>query len=248
MVPPTRRRFLHGAAGIAAALAGCSGLTGGSASSTATAGERDDTPPDSGRATDPDSVVLRTNSERPPIWLTDPNGDGERPDPDDRRLHIASTLVDSPGRADRVAVADIDGKERVTAFLDATDFASETLYLETNRVEECFELTLCSVSWSPDDIETDYARTIRPYNEACAVENRVFEARLIRIPAALDEGEVHSHGSSIGSGTCNRGPGMAAERSGDESDAGTAESGDGEATTVAESGSGATESTSGGDA
>ncbi|MFC6974026.1 hypothetical protein ACFQL1_04035 [Halomicroarcula sp. GCM10025709] len=65
MVPPTRRRFLHGAAGLAAALTGCSGLTGGSASSTATAGERDDVPPDGGREMTPESVVLRTDSERP---------------------------------------------------------------------------------------------------------------------------------------------------------------------------------------
>ncbi|WP_284009944.1 hypothetical protein [Haloarcula pelagica] len=141
-----------------------------------------------------------------------------------------------------MTVADVEGRARVRSFVDATDFASETLYLETNRVEECFELTLCYVAWSPDSVETDYARTIRPYNEACAVENRVFEARLIRIPAALDEGEVNSHGSSIGSGTCNRGPGMTAETGGGESESTAAEaSGSG---TTAQAG---TDTTSGGD-
>ena len=246
MVPPTRRRFLHGAAGLAAALAGCSGLTGGSASSTATAGERDDVPPDGGRETNPDSVVLRTDTERPPIWLADPDGDDGRPNPDDRRRHIRSTLIDSSERADRVAVVDTDGSDRVRSFLDATDFASETLYLETNRIEECFELTLCHISWSPDSVGTDYARTIRAYNEACTAENRVFEARLIRIPAALDEGEVNSHGSSIGSGTCTRGPEMT--EGGGGSEAASEES-----TTVADSDSGTTAqagdgTTSGGDA
>jgi hypothetical protein len=148
-------------------------------------------------------VRLRTDTDRAPIWLASEDG-GERPDRSEERLHISSEVIDTTDRADRVRVAQGAGRDRVQSLVDATDFESETLYLETNRVDECFELTLCSISWRPDDVQTDYARTIRPYDEACTADKRVYEARLIRIPAALDSGEVHSYGSSVGSGGCDR--------------------------------------------
>jgi hypothetical protein len=201
MVPPTRRALLSGAAGFAGLLAGCGGPADPT-TPTAT-GRPPATGPGSGSTTDPETLQVRAGGDRPPVWLVDPDeADGGRPTPraDDRYVEI--TVVDGPSRADRVAVATDAARERVDGFLEATDFDRETVVLQTVRLGECFRLELCAVSWTPNEVSTDYARHSRPYDEACGVDTRVFEARLLRLPAALDADEVNSHRSSIGSAAC----------------------------------------------
>ncbi|MBX0346785.1 hypothetical protein [Haloarcula pellucida] len=224
MVPPTRRRVLHGAAGLASALAGCGGLLDGTGESsrtspTATAGESDF----AGSESDPENLAIRADTDRPPVWLADPDqADGGRPTESEHSYLRTNALVDSRERADRVAVADVPGADRVGAFLDATAFDSETVYVETHQVGECFRLELCSVSWRPDEVQTDYARVTRPYDEACRADRKVFAVRLVRIPAALDADSVNGFGSSIGSGSCDRGPMADSEMAAASSDDATA--------------------------
>lgn len=208
MVPPTRRTFLQGATGLATLLTGCSALTDGSAGSTRTP-TREAEPaadgPGAGAETDPASVLVRVDGDRQPVWLADPDAaDGGRPSPHPEETHLESWVVDDAARADRVTVADGVDARRVEAFLDGTDFAAETVYVETVRVDACFRLELCHVRWTPTEVSTDYARAVRPYDEECAVDERVFETRLVRIPDAIDADDVHSYASSIGSGTCDR--------------------------------------------
>ncbi|MBX0321810.1 hypothetical protein EGH21_02070 [Halomicroarcula sp. F13] len=208
MVPPTRRRVLHGVAGLASALAGCGGLLDGSAESsraspTATARQNDF----AGSESDPESVALRADTDRPPVWLADPEQeDGGRPTESEHSYFRTNALVDGAERAERVSVADVSGADRVGAFLDATAFDSETVYVETHQVGECFRLELCGVSWRPDEVQTDYTRVTRPYDEACRADEKVFAVRLVRIPAALDADSVTGFGSSVGTGGCRRGP------------------------------------------
>lgn len=205
MVPPTRRRLLLGAAGLTAALTGCTGLSDqGEQSATRTAGEqpRD---PGGGRDTDPETVRIRSGSERVPVWMGQPGDDDGRPRRGERGRHRASGVIDTAERADRIRAADPDARATVRSFLDGTEFGSETVYMETNGVEECYELSLCHVAWSPGQIETDYARRLRPYDEACSADTEIAETWLIRIPAPLDEAQVNSFASSIGSGRCERG-------------------------------------------
>ncbi|MBV0923632.1 hypothetical protein KTS45_05400 [Halomicroarcula limicola] len=213
MVPPTRRRVLHGAAGIAAALSGCGELLSGSDSSTRsqptpTAGESGESSRGdfAGSESDPASLALRVDTDRPPVWFDDPDReDGGRPTPAEHggygyfRTH---GLVDSADRAGRVSVADVPDPDRIPAFFEATDFDSETVYVESQLVEECFRLELCSVSWSPDEVRTDYGRVVRPYDDRCEDGEKVFAVRFIRIPAALDAEEVSGYGSSVGAGSC----------------------------------------------
>lgn len=208
MAPHTRRRFLHVAAAAAAGLAGCGRLSGDGAQCTPTA-----TPaarPNrsaSGSWTVPPTVLVRAGTALPPIRLVDPDREEtESPYPDRHHLRWGHAIVDTQSRAERLTVADgvEDGDANsVSSFVDATDFDSETLYLESNRVEECFRLKLCRVSWQPTEIDTDYTRQLRPYDERCDADEHVFESRLIRLPVTLDEEDVTSYGSSIGgSGRC----------------------------------------------
>ncbi|WP_226012168.1 hypothetical protein [Halomicrobium salinisoli] len=203
MAPLTRRRALHGAAGLVAALAGCSGTgfaeSESTRSSTPTAAARDA----SGRnsETDPPLVTIRSDADRPPVWFADEDGGG-RATAGERHYHGDRTVIDGADRAERVRVAGGVDAEPVRSFLDETDFEAETVYLEVNRVEECFRLELCRIQWQSDEVQTDYGRVLRPYDERCEADAKVYEARLIRIPDAIDHEDVHGYGSSVGGGAC----------------------------------------------
>lgn len=206
MVPLTRRALLLGAAGLATGLAGCSGLLDGSAESTNTA-PRDgsDGGSASGSVTDPEPLLLRVDTDGPPIWLAKPNGEADdRPTASERDRWRESIVVDAPARADRISVVDDADREQVESFFAATDFAAETVYVEMGAVKDCFRLELCHVSWTPTEISTDYSRESRSYTERCAVDEWVVEARLIRIPDAIEADDVNGYSSSVGTGTCNR--------------------------------------------
>ncbi|WP_225333302.1 hypothetical protein [Halomicrobium urmianum] len=229
MVPFTRRRALHGAAGLVAALAGCSGTGFGESESTRThARETPADEPGHGSEADPPHVAVRSATDRPPVWFADEDGGG-RPSVAERHYHGDRTVIDGEDRAGRVRVADGVDTEPVRSFLDETDFESETVYLEVNQVEECFRLELCSIQWQPDEVRTDYGRVLRPYDERCEADAKVYEARLIRIPDALDHEDVNGYGSSVGGGACGermaraRAEGDSASSSGSSSSSGAAD-------------------------
>lgn len=218
MVPLTRRALLHGAAGLTTALAGCSGLLDGSAESTRTA-PRDgsDGGPASGSVTDPETLLLRVDTDRPPIWLAEPDSETSgRPTTSERDRWRDAIVVDESARADRLSAVDTVDREQVESFFAATDFTAEAVYVEMGEVEECFRLDLCHISWTPTKISTDYTRQSRSYTERCEVDELVIEARLIRIPDAIKADNVNSYSSSIGTGTCDRRRGHAEGEAGAE--------------------------------
>lgn len=147
----------------------------------------------------------------------------ETRDPDASTLRgpvarLANELIDTSSKAEEVSVADGFDRKRVSSFVAETDFDSETLYLESKRVRECFELRLCGISWDSDRVRTHYVRSLRPYDEYCAVDERVAESRLIRLPVALDARSVSSYGSSTsGSGSCDEARGVRPRDTSDES-------------------------------
>lgn len=203
-----RRESLAVVAGAAATLAGCSGFASSSSESSATPAADGQEPdgPKSGSTGDPEMLLVRTATDRRPLWLADPDAeDGGRPTASRRTREHDSIVVDSQSRADRLSMADAVDSQRVDSFLSATDFETETLYLETIQVRACFELVLCKVSWRPDEVSTDYGRHGLPYGTRCRVDEHVFEARLIRLPERLDADEVNGYSSSIGGGRCGGG-------------------------------------------
>jgi hypothetical protein len=226
-----RRAVLALAVGGAASLAGCNGFASSASDSVSDrpGAERTVTDgPDSGTETDPEAVLVRAGTDRQPIWLADPDSDDDgRPTPRPDQRHIGSVVVDSESRADRLSVAaDVDG-EAVQSFLAATDFDAETVFVETVRVEECFRLSLCRISWQPQKISTDYTTRSRSWDEACAVDEWVFEARLIRIPEAIRTGSRSARSTSIGTGACGRGETGPEAVGGGGSDPSTTADGDG---------------------
>lgn len=224
MVSLTRRHLLHVATAIAGGLAGCSQFTGGESSSTRSVSSGGSAGPDADALTDP--PMVRRRAAEQPIRL----GDRERTDSPGRdRLSSRDEyeVIDAQSTADRLAVADGLDAEEVSSFVAATDFDSETLYLETRSVEECFRLRLCHISWQSDKVHTDYVRPLRPYDERCRADEHVFESRLIRLPVALDAESVRSYGSSVsGSSRCRGGSRRAEMASGSDDETTTTGSGD----------------------
>lgn len=198
MVPPTRRGLL-GAVGLLAATAGCG-----------SSGRRDDTSTPT-VAADPDRTVdsrsesgdglpptlrLRGGEDVPPIRR--PPDEQRRPRPfDSRDLDVHSWIIDSEA-TETLRVAP-DGREAVQSFLADTDFETETVYVQSMRVSACHTVTLCSVSWAGDGVDTDYGRRLKPYTAACEADTRVYESRLIRIPAKIDGG---SYSTSLRGSAC----------------------------------------------
>jgi len=210
-----RRESLALAAGTAASLAGCSGFASSSPETTRASPATERTAaagPSSGTETDPGEILVRVDTDRQPIWLADEDDGRPTPRPDAR--HVVSVVVDSEARAGRLSVApEVDGT-RVASFLSATDFGDETVFLETIQVEECFRLELCRISWGPEKVSTDYTRRSRRWDEPCAVGERPFESRLIRIPDAISAADIGAGSTSIGTGACRR-SGTRPEASGD---------------------------------
>jgi hypothetical protein len=167
--------------------------------------------------TDPETLLVRVDTDRPPIWLARPNNEAEgRPTASERDRWRESIVIDDTARADRLGVVESVDREQVESFLAATDFEVETVYVEMGAVEECFRLDLCHISWTPTEISTDYTRRTRSYTERCEVDEWVIEARLIRIPDAIEADDVNGYSSSVGTGACDQRQGRAEGEAGAE--------------------------------
>lgn len=216
MVPHTRRHFLQVATAVTGSLAGCSSLSSNTTQVSDSASENNRyTAPGDSTESDPPRLLLRSESEDSPLQLTDSKEKHQQASARGLSSHLTHTLIDTQSKAQHLTVADSSDSDQVSSFVAATDFDSETLYLESKRVQECFRLQLCNISWQSKKVRTHYVRTLRSYDERCAVDKHAIESRLIRFPATLDEESVNAHGSSIsGSSQCGTPGGVDAEGSG----------------------------------
>lgn len=192
MVPATRRALLTGAAAAVAGLAGCSGSNSSSSSSPPSDPEN--------LETEPLTVSVRHTENAPVAWL------GEKPTPTgDRRLSDHETdLIPNAETAADLGFADLDGVDELQSFVDSTDFDRETLLLESHRVDECYRLELCAVTWSASSYHTYWTQTLRPADVACSAESQDRVATLVRIPAPLDPAELNGAGSRMSRGSCSK--------------------------------------------
>ncbi|WP_435125921.1 hypothetical protein [Halobaculum sp. D14] len=199
MPPFTRRRALRTAAGLttglAAALAGCGAESRDSPTPTVAA-----RPGKPNADASPPTYRLRAAAPDPLVWLRDETTEDGGATPENHRNYL---LVDSRSRADRVEFAAVDGRDGARRFIDETDFSSESVWVEGFSVPECYRRELCYVAWSRDEIETSYARQLRPYDAACSADAEDAAAVLIRLPAALDHEQLRGYGSSVSSGECH---------------------------------------------
>ena len=207
----TRRRVL--ASTVAAlgltTLAGCSGSGSGSASSRAGPG----TEPPEDALVGPPHVTLRGPTTEPNV-VRETSAENGTPSSDTEIDDWAHYVLASDADADAVTVADVDGAKEAKRFLEETNFDSETVYVERHLVGECYRHQLCWVRWTSEEIETDYARTLRDADVACEADTRVAVTNLIRLPVALDPEQISGYSSSSGGGACRRPEAARREESG----------------------------------
>ncbi|EMA26343.1 hypothetical protein C443_01307 [Haloarcula argentinensis DSM 12282] len=146
-------------------------------------------------------MVTRVDTDRQPVWLDDEDG---RPTESPRSRPTESEIIDTAAKADRVSVVDDADRSEIRSFLDGTDFDTETVYVQTVTIEECFRLTLCQIRWAADNITTDYGRVSRPYDEPCTAGNKIYAVWVIRIPDTVNADDISSYSSSIGGNSCER--------------------------------------------
>jgi len=252
----TRRGVLLGAAGLLAGLAGCNE----DPESTGTPAERAPTDPGEPRdlgdtgTRDPEQYALRGDDGGGTIaWFTEDaessgdsagsgdgtdetNGDGGATDsgtipPHERR---DGGLITDEATAATLSFADVEGAEEARAFVESTDFDSESVYLHQTPLGDCYRLELCSVSWG-EEVSLWYVPVLENYDVACSSEERDTLATFVRVPVALDAGRTVEVERSNRAGRCGRPRDRStpSERSTNQ----TATSTDGTATTAAPEGS-----------
>lgn len=197
MVPRTRRRTLAGIAALLAGLAGCNDTTRPRNAAART-------------LTDPPHVTLRSAAPEPPVSFRTPRTARTADARERRNRNTLRGFVASDADAAALSLADVEGADDARAFLDATDYGSETVFYQQRPVDECYRRVLCSVSWTLRSIDTEFADVLRPATASCRADGEDYQAVFVRIPTALDPSMVnrYSSGGSRGTGGCR-------ERSGD---------------------------------
>ncbi|WP_313695581.1 hypothetical protein [Halorarum halobium] len=214
MVPITRRAALRGATALLAGAAGCSDFEAGE--STATAGRERDL---ENVATDPPHRTLRATTDASIVWVDD----GESGTNGTPRRYLSDRFIVDEASADRLRFAESVDSAPVREFIAATEFETETVYVDLSSVGECYRLELCYVGWSDAEIETRYGRTLRDADVSCGADVRASVATFVRIPAAIDPERISSYGSGMSSGGCRLPPWIREPTAGDGSSATTGE-------------------------
>jgi hypothetical protein len=194
----TRRGVLLGAAGLLAGLAGCNEDTG----DDGTPAERTPTDPGEPRdvgedgTRDPEQYALRGDDDGVIAWFAEGPGaagadtsdsdgttDAGTIPPDERR---DEGVIADEATAATLSFGDVDGAEEAREFVEATDFDSESIYLDQTPLGDCYRLELCSADWGGEELSLRYVSVLQDYDVACSGRDRDTLAMFVRVPVALD--------------------------------------------------------------
>lgn len=188
---PSRRQVLLGAPAALLGLAGCSDAAGPTRADRATGADPGTVRTrDRGTVRDP-AVVKPRNLDGGPV-IVDPGAEGRR--------SVGRELVGDRSRAAELAFAPGVPREHVRsarAFLDATDFSAESIYVSHAHIEACYRFRIHSVTWDRPRrrVEFEYCRELRPPDVHCRADARETVGIVFRIPTPLDLG-LRGSGSS----------------------------------------------------
>ncbi|AGB37489.1 hypothetical protein [Natronococcus occultus] len=188
---PSRRQLLAAGSCLPAVLAGCAGPGESSTTHNTTDGGEP-------MASDEyDSLTLRADDD---VVFVYPNDDP--PDETDEsrsrpRRNVEFVLSRSAAEDLRI---DADGIEDARAFLEETDFETESVVVEQRPIEDCYRRHVLGVRAEADEFRTRYCRTLRSPTTPCEADRTVMEAIFLRIRRSYDD-RPSSRGSSE-SGSC----------------------------------------------
>jgi hypothetical protein len=117
----------------------------------------------------------------------------------ERRRRYGSEFLATEDDSEDLSIADTEAGTKIEDFLDATDFANESVMLWQSGVNECHEIHLRAVTLRNGDKDPhlDFCRARRPADVACDAETQETVAYAVRFP--IDGREIHSHGSGMSS-------------------------------------------------
>ncbi|MFB6196314.1 MAG: hypothetical protein ABEI80_09090 [Haloplanus sp.] len=150
-----------------------------------------DAPPPRRRVTDFESVLARNARGNPLVVPAPVDGDeaGERRQDHSLMEHLTATadVEEFRFRADA-------GAADLASFVNATDFASQSVYLLQRSIGECYRTRLVGVYREGDGVDAEFCRDLRPADVDCDTDTEDTVAVAIRLPFAGDDF------NSIGSG------------------------------------------------
>lgn len=175
----SRRKLLAAGGALSATLAGCTGFVG-SERATHNATEGGEPMPSDAY----ESLVLR--SDEPELFVypaDDPPGD------ESDRTHPFRRSVRFVLSEDEAAALEIDADDAddARAFLDATDFETESVVIDHREIDDCYRRHIQSVQASPDDFRTQYCRSLMEPTTPCEADLTVMEAIFLRVQHAYDD-------------------------------------------------------------
>lgn len=174
---PSRRSVLAAVAGSVAGLAGCNADVERSQARSGTTGR------------DADPTVHRVRNPGGDRVVSDPGG-------------VVGVVADRP-RAESLQFADgvpDDAVADARAFLRATDFDDQSVFVYTRQIESCYRLRVKRIVWTPRRFDVERCTQLRPPDERCAADQRDALALLFRVDDRLGT-EITSVSSS--GGTCS---------------------------------------------
>ncbi|MCD2203503.1 hypothetical protein [Halobacterium sp. KA-6] len=186
----SRRRALQALGTAAAAtLAGCSGEESSGFEEPAT--RRRGEP-----VTDYSLHTVRQSSVEPLFWR------GERSTRTERRPggHI---YVSDEDDLDDVSFADSDTAAELRAFVQETDYDSESVLVQSRAIQQCYDLRLRGVWREDDGLQTSFCSSLRPADAACSRDAEETVGVGIRLPFS---GEDFSSFGSRWSKSCDERP------------------------------------------
>lgn len=101
--------------------------------------------------------------------------------------------------------ADTDASD-IRAFVDGTDFETQSVVVEQRTIEDCYDRRLLGVRARDDDFRTQYCRSLKEPTTLCEADRTVMEAIVLRVDRPYDESP--SSRASSESGSCHRPIGM----------------------------------------
>ncbi|MFP8953587.1 hypothetical protein ACLI4Z_11515 [Natrialbaceae archaeon A-arb3/5] len=181
---PSRRRLLAGAGScLAIGVAGCSGTN--RSESAVNSVEEGGEP---GPSDEYDLLTIRADDDSVFVYPQD-----DRPDEDEadrsRRPMRSAQFVTNEDEADALLFETIDAaaSAEARAFLEDTDFETESVVIDQRGIEDCYRRHVLTVQAESDEFRTRYCRTLKSPTTPCEADRDVMEALFFRIQRAYDD-------------------------------------------------------------
>ncbi len=199
----SRRRLLAATGGcLSASVAGCvEAIEGIEYESSSDADESVSSEPYEA-SDDLEYVSVRAPGEMPFVFSSaDDAEEAEYDDSPTARARAQSTVFVTDEAAGESLYIDYDGDgvDDARAFVDATDFESQTVVVEQRRIDDCYRRALVSVSARDDEFRTQYCRELQPATAPCDADATEMQAFFIRVDRPYSDRPSRRGGGESGS-------------------------------------------------